>query len=257
MTPGRRGGGIALDFSRGKTSKERLEIDWHHPVWKPDESEVEEGRTRAAPVRRALPLEEAFALCNEGDFRPLLVVRECDLCKGSNHALLSRNLDNEQTVLLTHWFRCVKLPTHVLEDDHPLHNLFEPEKEGERIPHLFLADWDGSGVFAMPGDQSQSELWDVMFRVLDRNYDGDARKAVKEMRKLLSQYDTVDAMEKEIKARIDNEIEKRGPRSPKIKRLQNKLAELQQEREELIAREKVIRDLALKAAEAGATGEAR
>jgi len=243
-----------LDFRRGKTSKERLDIEWHFPVWKPEESDADDGQTRAAPVRRALPLEQAFQLCSEDDRRPLLVLRECELCKGSDHALLSRSMDNEQTVLLTYWFRCVKLPTHVLEDDHPLHALFAPEKKGERIPHLFLANSDGSELVPMPGDQSQSDLWDAMYRVLDKAYSSSARDSVKEMRKLLSQYDKVDAMEKEIKGRLDKEIEKRGPKSPRLKKLYRQLEELDQERQELVAREKEIRTLALREVNAGSGG---
>ena len=63
-------------------------------------------------------------------------MRECERCKGTDHALLSRSLDNEQTVLLTHWFHCVKLPPNVLEAKHPLPNMFLRTKDGERLQHL-------------------------------------------------------------------------------------------------------------------------
>lgn len=246
---------MAFDFRRGKTSKSRLEIAWTFPVHKPAAA-PEDGRTRAVEVERALPLEQCYTLIAEGDRRPLLVVRECDQCKGTDHALLSRTLDNEQTILLTHWFRCVKLPPNVLLDKHPLHNLFKVEP-GARVPHLFFASADGSTRLALPGDQPQTELWDTMFGILEREYQGDAKKAVKELRGLLSQFDTLDAKELEIKARMDREIEKRGPSSPRLRKYQEDLEEVARDREQLIAREKELRDLALRepAGAKAATGD--
>lgn len=180
------------------------------------------------------------------DRRPLLVLRECEKCKGTDHALLSRSLDNEQTVLLTHWFHCVKLPPNVLEADHPLTNLFKRTKEGERIPHLFFVDPDGANKAPLPGDQAQTELWETMFAYLDRCYEGSAKKAVKEMRGLLSQFDRIDNQLEEIKGRMDREIEKRGPESEKLAKLEADVKKLEKEKEKLVAREKEIRALALK-----------
>jgi len=235
-----------LDFRRGKTAKKLLEIEWAYPVYKPAERPARDGEVTAAEaIERALPLDQAYALVADGDRRPLLVLRECELCKGTDHALLSRSLDNEQTVLLTHWFRCVKLPTNVLDEVHPLHNLFLREKEGDRIPHLFFADPDGQNKKELPGDQPQSVLWDVMFDYLDRCYAEDAKSAVKELRQVLGQYDRLDAKEQEVKARIDREIEKNGPKSPKLRKLDSDLEKVAKEREKLGKRERELRDLAL------------
>lgn len=208
----------------------------------------------AVQARRALPVEQAYELVTDGDRRPLLILRECERCKGTDHALLSRSLDNEQTVLLTHWFRCVKLPPNILEKNHPLTNLFKPEKEGDPIPHLFFVDPDGSNRTPLPGDQAQSVLWDTMFSYLDRCYEGNAEKSVKELRKVLDQYDRVDGLEQEVKSRIDREIEKRGLKSPKLKQLDKQLEKLTKERKELAAKEKELRDLALKALQAETAG---
>lgn len=241
---------MALDFTRGKTAKKLLEIEWVYPVYKPIEREQPKAgapTTVAAIVEEALPLEKAYELVTDGDRRPLLVLRECDRCKGTDHALLNRSLDNEQTVLLTHWFRCVKLPTNVITDKHPFYNLFLREKEGARIPHLFFADPDGQNRRELPGDQAQSDLWEVMFGYLDRCYDESAKEALKDLRKLLSQYDRIDAAEKEVKTRIDKEIEKNGPESTKLKKLDGDLQKLATEREKLGKQEKELRDLALKA----------
>lgn len=225
-----------------------LEIAWAYPVYKPEERPAQQdGVTAGTEVERALPVELAYELVADGDRRPLLVMRECERCKGTDHALLSRSLDNEQTVLLTHWFRCVKLPTNVTDDVHPFHNLFTRQKEGERIPHLFFADPDGQNRKELPGDQSQSVLWDTMFDYLDRCYAEDAKAAVKELRQVLGQYDKIDAREQEIKARIDREIEKNGPKSSKLKKLDRDLEKLGKEREKLARQERELRDLALQA----------
>ncbi|MCA8951301.1 MAG: hypothetical protein KDE27_17470 [Planctomycetes bacterium] len=245
---GGRGGGVALDFTRKKTAKAVLEIAWTFPVWKPEtQAAGSNGGTTAQMARRALPLDEAYALVTDGDKRPLLVMRECERCKGTDHALLDRSLDNEQTVLLTGWFRCVKLPPNILETDHPLSLLFKPEKAGDRIPHLFFVDPDGGNKTPLPGDQSQRVLWDTMFGFLDRCYEGNAEKSIKELRKLLDQYDRIDGLESEVKARMDREIEKKGLKSNKLPKLQKDLDKLAKEREKMAAREKELRALALKA----------
>ena len=245
---GSRGGGIPLDFRRGKTAKKLLEIEWAYPVYKPEARAVRGDETTVATeIERALPLEQAYALVADGDTRPLLILRECERCKGTDHALLSRSLDNEQTTLLTHWFRCVKLPPNVLSDKHPFYALFERAKDGDKVPHLFFADFDGANKTPLPGDQSQTQLWEVMFDYLDRAYVGDAKKVVKELRGILSQYDKLDAQEQEVKARIDREIEKNGPKSAKLKKLDRDLEKLAKDREKLGKRERELRDLALQA----------
>jgi hypothetical protein len=237
-----------MDFRRGATTKKLLTIEWVHPVWKAPEQPktADQGHTRAAPIEQALPLEKAYEFVADGDRRPLLILRECDRCKGTDHALLSRSLDNEQTVLLTRWFRCIKLPTNVLEEKHPFFNLFKRDKDGDKVPHLFFADPNGANKRALPGDQAQSELWDVMFGYLDRCYAEDAKEAIKELREVLGQFDVLDGKEITVKNRIDTEIEKRGPESPKLKELDGDLKKIAKERTKLQAREKELRDLALR-----------
>ena len=110
------------------------------PVWKPAETPAAQpadgNRTAVKQIEHALPLKPgACELVTDGDKRPVLILRECDKCKGTDHALLSRTLDNEQTVLLAHWFRCVKLPPNVLlTSDHPFYNLFKREERGRAHP---------------------------------------------------------------------------------------------------------------------------
>ena len=99
-----------------------------------------------------------------------------------------------------------------------------------------------------------------MFSYLDRCYEGNAKEAIKEMRQVLGQFDKIDGLELEVKTRIDKEIEKNGPKSPKLKKLEASLAKLGKEREALVAKEKALRALALKALNepavpAGAAGD--
>ncbi|MCA8949187.1 MAG: hypothetical protein KDE27_06780, partial [Planctomycetes bacterium] len=192
------------------------------------------------------PVAAAYEFVTAGDRRPLLVMRECERCKGTDHALLSRTLSNEQTVLLTGWFRCVKLPPNVLEADHPFRSFFAKDEQTGRIPHLFFADPDGSNQTPLPGDQSQAELWETMFGFLDRCYEGNAKKALKELRKLLDQHDRIDGLELEVVARMERELDRNGPTSSKVKKLQGNLDKLQKERDKLFARERELRALALK-----------
>ena len=222
----------------------------------PEVTTANANQTVAGPVDRALPVEQAYEFISDGDRRPLLVMRECERCKGTDHALLSRSLDNEQTVLLTHWFRCVKLPTNVVMEKHPLYNLFLRQKEGERIPHLFFADPDGQNRRELPGDQAQSDLWEVMFTYLERCYAEDAKAALKELRQVLGQYDKYDGLEQEIRTRIEKETVKNGPESPKLKELDEKLADIDAKRKKLAEREKELRDLALKTMQPAAAGGA-
>lgn len=200
----------------------------------------------AGSREHALPLAEAYQLVAGDDKRPMLILRECERCKGTDHALLSRDLNNDQTELLASWFHCVKLPPNVLDEQHPFFNLFRRERDGDKIPHLFFCDFDGSNKVPLPGDQSQTEVWEVMFGVLERSYQGDAKKAIKELRTLLAQFDKVDNLELDIKARMDRESEKHGPDSDKVKAFEADLAALAKERQGLFAREKKIRALALK-----------
>lgn len=225
-----------------------LKVVWTYPVYKPTTPRRKPGqRTVAKEVDRALPVEQAYMLVADGDKRPLLIMRECELCKGTDHAVLSRTLSNEQTVLLTHWFRCVKLPPNVLTEKHPFFNLFKKGEKQKKVPHLFFADPSGDNKIALPGDQSQSELWKVMFTYLDRCYDENAKAAIKQLRKVLGSYDKLDAEEQLIRSRIDKEIEKNGPKSKKLKRFDKDLAKVAVQREKLRAKEKELRDLALKA----------
>ena len=234
---------MAITLERRKTSKQRLEIDWDYPA-SVEIAPEQAGRTRAAVRMRALPRDEAIERLRGEDRRPLLVVRECNLCKGTDDALLSRALDNEKTLLLSRWFHCVKLQHHVLQSDHTFNAFFE----GERPPHLFLASADGTTVVPMPGTQSQSELWEQMTTMLRQSYERDPKRAIKEIIKILSRYDHLDSLEDHLLEQVDMELEKNGPKSSKLKKLRAKLEKVAAQKSDAEEREAKVSDLRLRSA---------
>ncbi|MBK8099371.1 MAG: hypothetical protein IPK26_19865, partial [Planctomycetes bacterium] len=183
--------------------------------------------------------EEAFEVIAGDDRRPMLVLRECMSCQGSDIALLSREFANERTILLTNWFHCVKLPQNVSQADHPFHNLFPAHS------HLFLALADGKQQIDFDGKQSQKQLWKVMSEMLVASYERNPEDAVSQMIKLLAQFDIVDEKEARLMKELDVELEK-NHKSPKIAKLQAEIADLAKEKAALTAKEKGLRKIDLK-----------
>ncbi len=176
------------------------------------------------------------------DRRPLIILRECKMCNGTDDALLSRGADNTRTLLMTRWFRCVKVPMEVLEDNHPFHGLFEEEHP----PHLFISRWDGSDAIPLEGDRSKSELWDNMTRMLDSEYLGNSKKALKKLEMVMSQYDVMDERLNRLEQQAEEEVEKAGPKSRKLKKILKNLQAAQDEMASLKVREKEASNLELK-----------
>lgn len=233
---------------RGPSSRDELEIQWQYPVFVAEQKDDGE-RTQAVQAKRALPLDEAFAYLAGDDPRPLLVLRECLTCNGTDDALLTRQADNERTMLLTRWFHCVKLPPAVLEADHPFHALFADEAP----PHLFVAQRDGRGRVDLKGDQSRSELWKAMDGTLAVAYQqvtsSGPKRALGELNKLLDKLDAVDDEFLLTERRLEDEIEESGPDGRKAKKLAKELVSLKEERAELRAKALKVSTLKLRAPE--------
>lgn len=236
---GPRTGGMPISLERGATSKDRLRVDWLHPV-PPERAQV--GTASVGP----LPKDEALAaLWSEDDERPLLVLRECQLCAGSDGALLSRSLVNDKTMLMTKWFRTVKLPAHVAESGHPFFNVFGGFGFADGWPHFFLLAHPGAEPVAFTGQQVQSQLWKGMFDVLGQRYAKDPQKAVRKWLAVLDRYDTIDAREQDLKEELLEVRAERGPESAKAKKLETALEALAKERADVEAEEAQVRDLGL------------
>ena len=171
-----------LTTPRGPSARAQLAIAWEHPVdvaaaASAADAGAEAGRSRSVQARRALEPDQAFARLAGEDRRPLLVLRECLTCTGTDDALLTREADNEKTMLLSRWFHCVKLPPDVLEEDHPFHRLFEGDDPG----HLFVSRWNGDERVDLRGDQSRTELWDLMNTRLAADYGKVPKKPLKQL----------------------------------------------------------------------------
>lgn len=202
--------------------------------------------TRARNLKRALALEEAFEYVAGDDPRPLLILRECITCTKTDDALMTRQADNEKTMLLSRWFHCVKLSPAVLEEDHPFHNFFA----GKDPAHLFVAGTDGSNRLNLKGDQSRTELWRAMEKILDGSYEKNATdKVLRNLLKILDRYDGLDGQIAELERKRDRAIEKQGPDSSKFKKIVRQLNELRAKRAELRSDAIKVSKLKLKVAE--------
>src|SRR5262245_41229028 len=219
-------GGPYITKPRGPTTRAELRIDWDCPV--PPRTEGASDRTHATP-RRALPYEEALALIRGDDPRPLLVLRECIRCTGTEDALMARMEDNEPTFLMSRWFHCVKLPPAVIEPDHPFHALFA----GEKPAHLFVSRVDGSQRQDLGGPRSHVGLWKSMKAVLASEYRGDPERALLSLSRLLDRFDDLDERILGFQRQIELAMEAREPDKKEIQKLRRELTDLCAKRDEL------------------------
>lgn len=217
--------GTPLVLTHGRTAKELLRIDWDNAVYVPP---VQSGATQV-PTPATLTPDEAYAYLAGSDERPLLVLRECDGCRGTDLALLRADRPNERTLLLTGFFHCVRLPSHASQPGHPFAALFTAHS------HLFLCEADGSGRIDFDGRQSQSDLLKAMRTILDRATEVDAAGVTNRLQKALAQLDRVDAREADALTALEAELDRRGDKSSRVADLQERIRALIAEREEILA----------------------
>ena len=80
-----------------------------------------------------------------------------------------------------------------------------------------------------------------------------AEQATKDLLTLLAQFDVVDEKEERVLKDLDQELEQKGAKSPRVAKLQAELRALRDEKTALVARERSLRDLRVKPlAEVGA-----
>ncbi len=226
---------------RGATSQNELDIHWDYPLYAMA-AETGTDRTTTTFSTNALTEAAAFAYISGADRRPLLVLRECKTCTGTDDALLTRKADNEKTMLMSRWFHCVKLPPDVLQDDHPFHKLFGRDAP----PHLFISEWNGAARRDLNGQQSRTELWAHMEQMLATEYAQTHEPALKELFVILNSLDGLDSKIGALQKRVDQEIEKDGPKSPKVAKIQKEITSLCDERSELRQRAEKVSRLKLK-----------
>jgi hypothetical protein len=239
--------GMAMVITHGLAAKQLLAIDWDHVIYTPPKIE---GRHTVAQRTGPLPVDEAMRVLAGNDPRPLLVLRECDKCNGTDLALLRADKPNERTLLLTGFFHCVKLPTTVLQPDHPFRLLFEGHG------HLFLANADGSGRVDFDGRQTQSQLWRAMRQLLDRP-SFRVNPAVNRMQEVLAQLDRLDELETEALAQLDRELQSAGAKGARVPALQKQLREYSEQRRAIMDEIRELRAAAIASATTAAAGSPR
>ena len=220
-TPPSVGGAGGAPAARGPSAANYLKLDWDYPVYQEPEAQGE--GTQARKVRKALSREDAYAYIAGDDPRPLLILRECKVCNGTDTALLQGGVDNERTALLARWFHCVKLPIDVREENHPFYVLF-PEEDAE---HLFVSSFDGSNRVGLESEGSRTKLWDSMRKVIAANYKKKADSSLKKIAMLLDDLDVHDNRLRELKLRRQELIEDEGPDSRKLKKVAREIVKIE------------------------------
>jgi len=143
---------------------------------------------------------------------------------------MSADDGNERTYLLARWFRCVRLPPDVLDEDHPFRNLFPREKPA----HVFIANHDGSARHDLQGTYSRRELWAAMDDAIEANYEAGHASALQRLTRLLDSLDEVDRSIADLGTRLELAASG-GANSRKTSALEAELTERRTQRDELLA----------------------
>ncbi|MFT7484574.1 MAG: hypothetical protein ACI9F9_000414 [Candidatus Paceibacteria bacterium] len=194
-------------------------MKWDYPVFAPEAGQAGEGTT-SRKARKAMTREEAIAYIAGDDPRPLLILRECKVCNGTDEALLKGGIDNEKTFLLSAWYHCVKVPVDVMEENHPFHNIFVQDKTPE---HLFVCSIDGTNHDPLESQTSRRELWKSMVSLLEKEYETKPKKPLKAIAKLLDKLDEADGRVQVLCLKRDDILENDGPSSKKLPKISLKL----------------------------------
>jgi hypothetical protein len=234
--------------TRSEGARQLMDLRWDYPVYKPKAAPAAEHGTDVEQARAALPREEALRILSGDDPRPLLVLRECEVCNKTDDALLSRNENNERTLILARWFHCVKLPVDVVKPDHPFNALF-PTNDAE---HLFVASRDGSAKQPLESDTSRVELWTAMERTLATSYDMDPGKTVKQVLMGLDRVDQLERKARDLEQRKGELMETPRVDPAKVRKVQTELETVQKDAAEARAAVARLFEAKPRAAQAGA-----
>jgi len=208
----------------GLTTRELLKIQWDYAVAASESAPTEGTAVKAG--RSALPVDEAFKKLAGSDPRPLLVVRECQVCNKTDNALLKPGVDNERTIVLSRWFHCVKLPVDVVDPSEPFNAIF-PTNDAE---HLFVASTDGANRIPLESDTSRPELWDAMAKVLGRSYAHDPSGTAKDILRIHDKIDVLDQKLVDLEKSRDGLVENPGRMDKeRLKKLDKEIATTKKE----------------------------
>lgn len=213
-----RGGGGA-SWARLDTSSKRLKIQWD---------------TYTRVLEEKLDPATALREIKGRDPRPVLLLRDCDVCAGNDDALLERSMEDEKILLASRWFHCVRVDRGVLKDSHPLNSLFA----GARAPHIILFSSDGTQRSELDGKPGARVLWAAMNKVLRADYKKSADAAMTKWIALLSRFDALDSRRSELASQRDESADGR-----KTSEIEKKIADLEREVTRAHEEEKKVIDL--------------
>lgn len=216
-----------IPFTRQDTSKRRLKVRWNYPSAKDEE---------------LLDLQGSIEELRGDDPRPLLIIRECGNCKGSDKALFNIRAKNEKARLMTRWFHCIKLPPYITDPSHRWHSLFT----GKRPAHGLIVSWDGKKTVPLSGAQSQKTLHDAMVKILRTDYKRDPARNVSRWFQTLSHFDHLDVQKQNVTREIEAVVERHGPKAKKLKALQKKKGKIERQIAKALEQEKQYANLELK-----------
>lgn len=226
---------MALDLRRHEHSQKLLDIEWDYAAVLDVKKAT--GPTSSEGSMQAMSRDAALKALTAEDRRPLLILRECEGCAGTEVALLDRRLNSERTQLLAQFFHCVKFKPNVLAPQHPYRQLFDADHPA----HVMLLSADGETAIPFDGAQSQSELWKGMHAMLKGEYARSAETAANQLSNLMNEYDVLDLEYKALKEALEGELEKdgagshrSGTLSAKVRRVENKLLDLEMKEAKLL-----------------------
>jgi len=221
-----------MTFSRLQTSQSRLQILWERA---PDES-------FAGVVTLADAIE--FMARRSGG-KPVLINRETEQRDAKVAKLYQEALASERFSLASRWFHCVKVGDEVLDEQHPLHQLFA----GRNPSALVMLSPDGKKQLSFLGTTQQLVKWTPIASLLEASYKKDPTTAVKGLEKLLCTFDMIDGKQTELNAQLERAQKK--PDENKIAAIKQKLADGGQALEQAFAEEEELRKLVLRSESTG------
>lgn len=184
--------------------------------------------------------EELVAELRGDDPRPLMIVRNS--ADEKIDALLQAALASERFQLASQWFHCVRVDVEDVANSH-----YQKLFDGRNPAHLVLSTWDGTKRVEMLGRVGHKVTWSKIQSVLKAEYKKNPYTAIKGLEKLLNSFDALDKRESELSAQLARC--KESGKDDQCKKIEGQLAELAEERKQLLAEEQELEDLELRRAE--------
>ena len=132
-------------------------------------------------------------------------------------------------MLLSRWFRAIRIAPGHAGPDGPFGPLFEPDDS-----HVVLVEPDGARVIGFSGTQSSDDIQRAMLGML-RDLGVDPRRDLQRAIRSLSRLDMIDAALAIVLDQLDAEQEDESPDRAEIRKLEARRDDLVRERDELSA----------------------